>query len=85
MNGAKHPLVRAYELGALEAALTIYIRDCIWAITTDNERGAKLYREWAEEDEKTLSPELVEIGRFVVESVLGINSEREVKHDALEA
>ena len=85
MNGAKHPLVWAYEVGALDGLLSLYIGYCIKAITADYDVVAQMNLQWAEGMEDELSPELIQVGRFVVESVLGINIQREVKHDALEA
>lgn len=85
MNGGKHPLVWAYEVGALEGLLSLYIGYCIEAITADRDVVAEMNLRWADGMEDKLSPERIQVGRFVVESVLGINIERGVKHDALEA
>ena len=77
MNGENHPLVWAYEVGALDGLLSLYIGYCIKAITADYDVVAEMNLKWADGMEDKLSPELIQVGRVVVELILGINSEQE--------
>lgn len=70
MNGAKHPLLVAYEMDALHPLLTQYIRWLVKAVTVEAEYKAAEYARLAEGAERHISKAQVGLGRALADLLI---------------
>ena len=70
MRRFKHPLLIAYELGALHPTVSHYIEWCLKAVTVEPDTKAAEYVQLAEGWERHMDPDHIELGRFIVHLLL---------------
>ena len=70
MNTDKHPLIIAYDIGALDSTMSTYIKWFMLAALAPNEEIAHYYLNAAEALQDDMTTEHINLGRHVADLIL---------------